>query len=227
MHLEHVIIADEVNAPDRVEQLLTCEDHAGIAAQGLQDPELERRELHADVADRDLPPGPVDHEVAGPKDRVARADTRPPAPQERLHAGDELARREWLGQVVVPADREPDDAVDLLAPGREEDHGWVGEGPEPAEDLDAVEARQHDVEDDHVGGEGACLLDGRRSIRGLDDEHPLPLEEAPHHAADRGLIIDDEDADRARRTGHALLTRDDAGLSRPGAMVPARPLRIS
>ena len=40
--------------------------------------------------------------------------SRPPAPQERLDARHELARRERLGEVVVAADRETDDAVDLL-----------------------------------------------------------------------------------------------------------------
>ena len=115
------------------------------------------------------------------------------------------------------------DAVDLLGPRGEEDHRRVGEGAEAAEDLDAVETRQHDVEDDHVGGEGSCLLDGRRPVRGLDHEHPLAFEEAPHDAADRGLVIDDENADRARWAGHALLTRTTPGSAGPAPWYPRHP----
>ena len=67
-------------------------------------------------------------------------------------------------------------------PRREEDHERVGEGPDPEEDLEPVEARQHDVEDDDVRREGARLLDGGRAVGGLGDQHPLALEEPPHDA---------------------------------------------
>ena len=43
------------------------------------------------------------------------------APQDGMHAGDELARRERLRHVVVGAQLEPGDAVDLLVP-RRHDH---------------------------------------------------------------------------------------------------------
>lgn len=89
-----------------------------------------------------------------------------------MDAGHQLARRERLGQVVVAADRETDDAVQLLRSSREEDDVRIGEGPDQAEDLEPVEARQHDVEDHHVRDERECLIDGRRAIRGLGDQHP-------------------------------------------------------
>ena len=45
------------------------------------------------------------------------------APEHRAHPGHQLARREGLGQVVVAAELEPDDAVHLLPLGGEEDEG--------------------------------------------------------------------------------------------------------
>ena len=85
--------------------------------------------------------------VAG---RAGRDALAMPA-QHRVDARDELARIERLGQVVVGAHLEADDAVDVLALGRQHDdrHGLAGAAQAPA-DGQPVLAGQHQVEHDQV-----------------------------------------------------------------------------
>src|SRR5438045_2930309 len=73
------------------------------------------------------------------------------ARQDRADAGHQLARAERLRQVVVAAELEPEDTVDLLVLRGEKDDRHVRAAPQPPADLGAVELRHHDVEDDEVG----------------------------------------------------------------------------
>ena len=73
------------------------------------------------------------------------------APQQRLDPAHQLAQPERLGQVVVGAELEADDLVDLVvAGGQDEDRRLRPGRAQPAEDLEAVHARQAHVEDDEV-----------------------------------------------------------------------------
>ena len=84
--------------------------------------------------------------------RAGRLERRAAA-QHGVDAGQQLARVEGLGQVVVGADLEADDAVDVLALGGEHDdrRAVVGGAQAPA-DRQAVLAGQHQVEHDQVDG---------------------------------------------------------------------------
>ena len=94
---------------------------------------------------------------------VAAPLGRRPA-QHALHAGDELAWVERLRQIVVGADLEPDDLVDVLvAGGQHQDRDIGGLADAPA-DLDPVEVGQHQVEDDQRGRlRATCASAARRS----------------------------------------------------------------
>ena len=71
--------------------------------------------------------------------RVAPGHAR--AAQRRLHAAAELAQRERLGDVVVGAELEAEDLVDLLGLGGEHDDRHRRARAQPPADLEAVEAR--------------------------------------------------------------------------------------
>ena len=76
------------------------------------------------------------------------------AAQDRLHAGNQLARVERLRQVVVGADLEADDLVDVLVScGQHQDRN-VGRLADATADLDPVDVGQHQVEHDQrrLGG---------------------------------------------------------------------------
>ncbi len=133
----------------------------------------------------------VEGVLADAQDRV-EAVLRPAL--ERPDAGQELDEAEGLREVVVGAGVEPLDARLHLAPGREhQDRRPVPLGPQAAQELEAVEAREHDVEDDEVVGPARGPLEPVRP--GLRDVDPvaLGLEATLDEPGDLGVALDDED----------------------------------
>ena len=99
----------------------------------------------------------------------------PVTPQDSLDARQQLRTAEWLGDVVVCADLEPDDAIDLVALGRQDDHrGGHPLASQDAENLHAAHAWQHHVEQDQVESLVARGLEGRLAVRGGRDLVALP-----------------------------------------------------
>ena len=89
---------------------------------------------------------------------------RPLGPaQDRPDARDELARAERLGQVVVGAELEPEQLVELVVAGREHHDRDRRVAAQLAGDVEAVEAGQAEVEDDQVG---LALADRRQAPTG-------------------------------------------------------------
>ena len=82
-------------------------------------------------------------------------------PQNRPDPRHQFARVERLGQIIVGAQFEAHDAVHVLAPRGQHEHGNAALLPHALQDLETVHARQHDVEDDQV----EAALDGRRKSR--------------------------------------------------------------
>ena len=68
-----------------------------------------------------------------------------------MHPGDQLPRAERLGEVVVGADGEADDEVGLGVAGGEHQHRHRSVALDLAAHLEAVEAREHEVEHHEVG----------------------------------------------------------------------------
>ena len=88
--------------------------------------ELLRCELDLLLADARLAAARVDREVAVHEDgALALRALGRGAAQDRAHARDELARVERLRHVVVGADLEPDDLVDVLVARRQHQHRQV------------------------------------------------------------------------------------------------------
>ena len=125
------------------------EDTAGRAHQHFQDIELEGGDL-----DRFA----VGENLARARDRCAtpftsrRASgfrrTRFQPAQNRANAGGQLSRVERLGQVVVGAELQADDAVHIFAAGREHDDRHFAFLAQAAQDFEAIHARQHHVQQD-------------------------------------------------------------------------------
>ena len=145
-------IAGEGVPPHALEQLVAGEHEPAMVEELPQQVELLRRELDLLVAHVHLTPARIDRElpVAQLVTFVAAA-LRDDAPQDALHACDELARVERLRQVVVGADLQPDDLVHVLVACGEHQDRDVGALPHTAADLDAVDVGQVEIED-HQGG---------------------------------------------------------------------------
>ncbi len=181
-------------APHLRQQVLTREDPAWPAAQELQQVELGRRQVDG------LPVG--DHSSARRVDSHPADDIHPllracvgaaPA-QHSLDAGNELARAERLGQVVVGPKLEAKNPVDLVVTGgHEQDGSPVTVGAQDAADLGAVDRRDADIEHDRdrvqiAGGGKSCP-----SV-GLDvDAEPFAAQVHPLEVGDRPLVFDHQD----------------------------------
>lgn len=79
-------------------------------------------------------------------------------PGDCAQAGEEFARRECLREVIIGAHLKPDDAVRLLTTGREHENRDAAVPSDLAKDLEAVEAGEHDVEENGQPVAGSCGL---------------------------------------------------------------------
>ena len=104
-------------------------------------------DAHLAAAEVDRDPADL-HELGGGRGAVGAAE-------HRLHAGDELGRRERLGDVVVGAELEAEHPVDLGVAGGEEDHRDRRGLAQAAAHLEAVDVGEADVEHDEPGPVGA------------------------------------------------------------------------
>ena len=147
MHVHHTLIAEEVVAPDALQQLRPAVDDAGSAGQLAQQVEFQRREVDGCPALDD----PATRQVDAQRRRVddpacairERADDGATAPQHGLDPGHKLAGAERLGQVVIGAELKAHNTVGFLTLGREHEDIDIGLLAQPAADLQAVHARQH------------------------------------------------------------------------------------
>lgn len=129
------------------------------------------------------------------------------AAQQHMHACRELPHRERLGHVVVGADTEADEHVRLVVARREHQHGDRALGLDPAADLQAVEARQHDVEHHQIGLPGLGRVDGGRSVHGRLDEEALGPQAGGDGIDDRRVVLDDQHAALGAGCGRDAVVR--------------------
>ncbi len=116
------------------------------------------------------------------------------AAQHRVDARDELARIERLGQVVVGAHLEADDAIDVLALGRQHDdrHRLAGAAQAPAHG-ETVFAGQHEVEHDQVRRVALQLLVELARVGKRRHLEALLGQIAGEQVAQAHVVVDDED----------------------------------
>jgi hypothetical protein len=116
------------------------------------------------------------------------------ASQDRAHTRRELGGAERFRHVVVSAQLEPEDALELL-PARGQHHDRCPRRvPDLAEDVASVPVGEHDVEEDEVRPADAeplpSLGRGRRDL----DVEPFASERLLERLRDRLLVLDEQDA---------------------------------
>ena len=131
-------------------------------------------------------------------------------PEHGPDAGDELLGAERLDHVVVGAELEARDPVRLVAAGGEDDDGDGGVAADGAHDVEPVDPRQAEVEDERVRPPGAERGDRRGAVGRGEDGEPGVFEVVADEPGDLGLVLDDEDR------AHVVLRDDeDAGRGYP------------
>ena len=124
------------------------------------------------------------------------------SPQQGPNAGDEFARAERLGEVIVGAEFEADDALGLFGARREHDdwqrRRWLARAQHAAH-FQTVDLRQHQVEDEQIRGTRSYGL--QRLAPGPDElgREAGFVEIARDELGDVGVVLDDEDSHRHDR----------------------------
>ena len=192
MDIDRPGVAVIVGTPDEAEQALTVEHRALVLGERREQLELLGAELELLTVQRHLAAGAVDAEAVD-LDDVRDLPLPLATAEDGFHSRHELARIEGLGHVVVGADLEADDAVDVVTAGGEDDHRHVAGLADLLADGQAVHLRHHYVEDDEVRAHRLRPLERLLAVRrGLDPE-ALVVQVETGELDDVLLVIDDED----------------------------------
>jgi hypothetical protein len=145
----HNAVGDEdVVSPYGVDDLGAGDHAAEVVEEELQHLQLDGGEIGACAAAPKLGAGEIGLAVAETAHRLGIGGG---AAEQGADAGAELTGTERLGHVIVGAEIEAHDFFGLLSfRGQHEDRGADLVAPQVAADLEAVLARQHDVEQDEV-----------------------------------------------------------------------------
>jgi hypothetical protein len=126
--------------------------------------------------------------------RRAGSDPFAMSAQHGVDARDQFARVERLGQVVVGAHLEPDDAIDILALcGEHDDRHRLAHPAQATAHRQSVLAGQHEVEHEEVRRIALQLLVDLRRIRQRGDLEALLAEITREQVAQAHVVVDDED----------------------------------
>ena len=117
---------------------------------------------------------------------VAAAAVESSQPREQLFEG------EWLGEIVVRAAIQHADAIaDRMTGADDQDRRVDALIPHLPADLEAVQARQHQVEDDGVVLDGDGLIDSRGTVLGEIDDVVILAESFQQEPADRRVVFNE------------------------------------
>src|SRR5450759_4709501 len=175
------------------EEDLAREDLAGPPRQLNEQVELGPRERdHRPVPGHRPGPDVDDERPQSEALRVARPT--PPAPKRRPDARDELGQLEWLADVVVGTGLQADHDVERVAARSQHDDGDRRVAPDLAGNLQAVEAGEHDVEQDKVG---PLRPESRQPLEAVGrggNGKSGPAQAQRSDLADRRVVLDQQDA---------------------------------
>jgi hypothetical protein len=112
-----------------------------------------------------------------------------------LHARHQLQHRERLGQVVVGAQLQPEDAVHFARPRADDDDRRVARhGAGAAADLEAVDAGQHQVEHQRVPAAALQFAQAGMAVGGMLHGIALVAQVHAQKFGDVGVVLDDQHA---------------------------------
>src|SRR5262245_46314641 len=124
--------------------------------------------------------------------RAGAADASPGSTQDRANPGEELARVERLAQIVVGAELEPDNAIDVVVPGGQHDNRHRAACTQTTADRKAVLSGKHDVEDHKVWFHPRMRAVDTDTILGDLDGKAFAHEKVGEQRADVAVILDEK-----------------------------------
>ena len=115
------------------------------------------------------------------------------APQDRPYPGQQLARIERLGQVVVRTDLQPHNAVDVVAASSQQKHVDRRGRPDPLQHFKAIEAWKHHVQQDQRVLLLQCFLQSGIASVHRGNMKSIPPEVVCQHRAKLDIVVNEED----------------------------------
>ena len=191
MHVHRAVERSRFAAVERFHQLIAREDAAGGAHQLLEQVELDGSEIDALATALHLARARVEGDAVDLNTAALRP--RLGAPQDRPDARAQFAGVEWLGDIIVSAHFESDDAVHIVAAGGEHHHREFARLAEAPQDLEAVQAGEHNVEHYQVVRAVQCLLESRGAVVSKLCLEAFALEEFLEQQGQLSVVVDDED----------------------------------
>ena len=107
-------------------------------------------------------------------------------------ARQQFPRIEWLGQIIVRADLETDDAVHIFAARGQQQNADVRRRADPPQHLKPIQSRQHHVQQDQRKGFSSArssALCRRDAPRDAESESPHVLRQ---HRAELNIIVNEK-----------------------------------
>ena len=123
------------------------------------------------------------------------------AAQDGADAGDQLARIERLAEIVVGAELQSDDAIDVVAARRQHQDGRVVRGAELAQHVEAADARQHHVQNQDLEVVQLELVERVAAVVHALHLEVLGLQIFGEHLAELAVVVHQQHARLARRCG--------------------------
>ncbi len=114
------------------------------------------------------------------------------AAQNGFYAGRKLARIEWLRKVIVGPELQADNAVDVLAASGQHQHWNPALGAKSLEDLEAVQAGQHYIQNNKVVAALLGVIQASLAIVDALDREAFPLQKLFQKPAEFDVIVDDQ-----------------------------------
>src|ERR1700760_950122 len=147
MDIDHAVEGSELTAEHGFGKLFARDDTPCIPQEHLQQTELDASEINRNAVHPYFARGRIKLDLTD-DDGVAGGRRARSAAQDGTDARDQFTRVEGLGQVVVRADFEPENTIDVFAARGKDEHRNRRVCAYPAQHIESAHAGQHEVEDD-------------------------------------------------------------------------------
>jgi hypothetical protein len=191
MDIDDVGLKDDLVAPNVLEEGLTGEHLPRVSQEVHEDLEFLSSELDWPIAAQDLPRRDIAVDVVESENIAA---VGAPTAEYRPDARQQFVERERLGDVVVGPGAQGDDLVcHLIAGGKHYDRD-VRRAPNVFEELEAIEPRKANVEQDDVRRVPLEDLDTLSAVMGGHDTKALEPEASLEQRQQVLVIVDKQDS---------------------------------
>src|ERR1700751_1372673 len=191
MDIDHAVEGAELAAEHSFGELFARDDASCITQEHLQQTELDASEVNLNAVHPYFARGRIELDLTD-DDGVAGGRRARGSAQDGTDARDHFTRVEGLGQVVVRADFEAKDAVDVFAAGSEDQDRDRRVCAYATQHVESAHSGQHEVENDEGVFVGEHTLQAARSIVNCLKREAFRTEALAEQPAEFDVVIDDE-----------------------------------